>query len=270
MKSMCPISLTFAGRDRFGGWHDYFDPPSENEVLVVWAELAVAEARIEEAEDYLASLTEGVVPDNAAGSQITALEYASEAVIDAREALEASRLVAPIDGVVIDLDVQEMDQIEAGTAIMTIAQLEPITLEASFDEGDWRLVEEGNSVEVIFDVLPVKTFSGQIAFVNPTLQSIQNTTVVSALVELDATNTGWIDLPLLSGASIEVIAGEVYDVVLLPIDGLLEDHGDSGFVSVWTNGEYIRQEVELGLRDVLYVEVTKGLSQGDIVLIETN
>jgi RND family efflux transporter MFP subunit len=250
-------------------WHHYYDPPSEIEVAVVWAELAVAEARVEEAEAYLALLTEGEAPEDASGSQLTMQEYAIDDLIQAQEALEASRLVAPMDGVVIDIDVQELDQISAGTGVITIAQFEPVTLEVSFDEGDWSLAEEGNTVEVIFDALPEKTYNGQITFVDPTLQSSQNTTVVSALVELDTSMTGWTDLPLLSGASIEVVAGEVNDGVLLPFEALQEDQGESGIVLVKENGEYTQQEVELGLRDVLYVEVTSGLSAGDEVLIGT-
>ena len=77
-------------------------------------------------------------------------------------------------------------------------------------------------------------------------------------------------LPLLSGASIEVVTGEVNDVVLLPIEGLQKDQGESGIVLVKKNGEYTQQNVELGLRDLLYVEVTSGLSTGDVVLIGTN
>jgi multidrug efflux pump subunit AcrA (membrane-fusion protein) len=251
-------------------WHHYYDPPSEIEVAVVWAELAVAEARVEEAEAYLALLTEGEVPEDAAGSELTALEYAIDELVQAQEALEASRLVAPMNGIVIDIDIQELDQISAGTGLITIAQLEPITLEASFDEGDWSLVEEGNTVEVIFDSLPEKTYNGQIVFVDPSLQTSQNTTIVSTLVELDTTTKDWANLPLLSGASIEVIAGEVKDEVLLPIEGLQDDQGEIGTVLVKINDEYIQQEVELGLRDVLYVEVTEGLSPGDVVLIGTN
>jgi HlyD family secretion protein len=251
-------------------WHHYYDPPSETEVAVVWAELAIAEARVKEAEAYLALLTEGETPEDASGAQLTSLEYAIDDLVQAQEVLEASRLLAPMDGVVIDLTIQENDQITARKGVMTIAQLEPITLEASFDEGDWSLVEEGNIVEVIFDALPEKTYIGQITFVDPTLQTSRNTTVVSALVELDTSRTGWTDLPLLSGASIEVVAGEVNDAVLLPFEGLQEDNGESGIVLVKENGEYTQKEIELGLRDVLYVEVTSGLSTGDEVLIGTN
>ena len=94
-------------------WHHYYDPPSETEVAVVWAELAAAEARVEEAEAYLTLLTEGEAPEDATGSQVTILEYAVDDLVQAQEALEASRLEAPMDGVVIDLSIQENDQVAA-------------------------------------------------------------------------------------------------------------------------------------------------------------
>ncbi|RLD05720.1 MAG: hypothetical protein DRI65_08220, partial [Chloroflexota bacterium] len=103
----------------------------------------------------------------------------------------------------------------------------------------------------------------------PVLKTRQNnSTSIIALVELDITQTGWANLPLFSSASIEVIAGEVQDAILLPTEGLQDDFGSLGTVFLEEDDdEYVIQEVELGLRDVLYVEVTGGLSVGDVVLI---
>jgi len=265
-----PDFFNFPWRDQYGFRHDYYDPPSETEVAVVRAELAAAEARVEEAEVYLAALTESEILDDAYGSQLIKLEKAGEKVSDAQYALEASNLLAPMDGVIVELNTQELEK--TGTKkIITIAQLEPPTIKVSFDEGDWSLVKEGNPVEVIFDALPEKIYLGEIVFVDPTLQTRQNTTTVSALVELDITQTGWANLPLLSASTVEVIAGAVQGAVLLPIEGIQEDNGDQGLVYlIQDDGETIPQEVELGLRDVLYVEIIEGLSIGNVVLIGSN
>ncbi|NOQ40256.1 MAG: efflux RND transporter periplasmic adaptor subunit [Anaerolineales bacterium] len=261
-----PDTFNFPWRDRFGFKHNYYDPPSETEVAVVRAELAASEARVEEAESYLAALSKDVIPENASGTQLTALEKAREAVIDAQEKLEASRLAAPFAGMVLKLNLQVLDTVNANP-VLTIVQLEPITIEVSFDEGDWQLVKEGNPVEVIFDSLPEKSYSGQIVFVDPSLQTAKTVTTVNALVELDISTTGWANLPLGSAASVEVIAGEVKNAVLLPVEALEEQQGSEGIVLLLENNEVTRQSVELGLRDVIYVEVTGGLSAGDVVVI---
>jgi len=261
-----PVFFNFPWRDRFGFKHNYYDPPSETEIALTWAELAAAEAKVEEGEAYLAALMEGVVPENAYGTQLTALEKAGKAVDDALEEMESSRLVAPISGVVMELDLQVLDKVDTNP-ILTIAQLEPPTIEVSFSESDWRLVMEGNPVEVIFDSLPEKSYNGQIVFVDPSLKISQKTTVVSAKVELDISSTEWVGLPLGSAASVEVIAGEVNKVVLLPVEALQDQQGTWGTVLVLEKGEITQQSVELGLRDVIYVEVIGGLSAGDVVVI---
>jgi multidrug efflux pump subunit AcrA (membrane-fusion protein) len=116
--------------------------------------------------------------------------------------------------------------------------------------------------------LPEKAYPGEVVFVDPTLQSRLNATYVSALVELDLIETGWAGLPLSSAASVELIAGETVNAVLLPLEGLQEDLGDHGSVFIKDEGgKLIPREVELGLRDVLFVEVTSGLEAGDVVLI---
>jgi len=166
----------------------------------------------------------------------------------------------------LKLDLQVLDTVNTNP-VLTIVQLEPITIEVSFDEGDWSLVKVGNPVEIVFDSLPEKSYRGQIVFVDPSLQINQKTTAVSALVELDISTTGWADLPLGSAASIEVIAGEVKNAVLLPVEALQEEQGSKGVVIIMKNGEVTRQSVELGLRDVIYVEVTDGLAAGDVVVI---
>jgi len=261
-----PDFFNFPWRDRFGFTHDYYDPPSELEVAEIWAELAIAEAQVEESEFYLTAMAENLIPDDAYGSQLVKLADAINAVSDAIEKLEGATITAPIDGVVIEIKKDLGDRIGTGV-LMTIAKLDPPTLEAWFDEGDWALVKEGNSIEVVFDSLEEKSYSGKIIFVDPTLQTKQNTTVVSALVELELSGTGWSGLPLSSSASIEVIAGKASDAVLLPIEGLQVSSGNQGTVLLESEGGFVPQEVELGLRDVLFVEALNGLSAGDVVLI---
>jgi multidrug efflux pump subunit AcrA (membrane-fusion protein) len=261
-----PEYFNFRWRDKFGFWHDHYAPPTDTEVELSWAELAAANARVEETEAYYAVITGGVLSELAYGSKLTAFENTWDAVLNAREALEASQLVSPTSGIVLEIKTSELEKVTT-KGVMKIAQLDPLILNASFDESDWLLVKEGNPVEVVFDLFPEKIYTGQIIFVDPTLQTRQNTTAINALVELDTTLTGWAGFPLESTASIEIIAGEAQNAVLLPLEGLQEDHNDQGTVLVLEEGEYFLREITLGLRDVIYVEVIDGLSVGDVVLI---
>ena len=64
---------------------------------------------------------------------------------------------------------------------LVISDLNPPTLDAYFDESDWKNVQEGFPVEVIFDALPDNIYDGQVVHVDPGLVSQQNTTVVYAV-----------------------------------------------------------------------------------------
>lgn len=191
---------------------------------------------------------------------------AAEIVADARERFEAATLTSLTDGMVIEISLTE-EEIIGTKKVVTIARMDPPTLEVSLDEGDWSLVIEGSQVEVTFDALAEKVYFGEVTFVDPTLQTTRDFTEVSALVEIDVTETGWAGLPLSSAASIEVIAGEANEVVLLPIDGLQESSSGQGTVLLESEDGFRSQEVELGLWDVLFVEVLDGLNAGDVVLI---
>lgn len=261
-----PDFFNFRWRDEFGYWHDYYDPPSETEISLVWAELARAEATGSELEAYLAALSEGAVPTGASGDWITELQQAGEAVLEAIENLDETVLTSPAAGIVLSLAVQDGEQVDSRQTVMTVAQVDPPRLEASFDEEDWVYIQQGNPVEVVFDAYPDKVYSGEIIAVDPALDESFAAASISALIELESNAVVW---PLSSSASVEVIAGEVNDAVLLTMDALQSIQGDTGLVQKLVNGKIVEQEVTLGLRDVLYVEVIDGLSSGDTVLIKT-
>lgn len=261
-----PDFFNFRWRDEFGYWHDYYDPPAKTEIALVWAELAGAKATASELEAYLAALSEGVVPTGASGYWITELQKAGEAVLKASENLDETVLTSPAAGIVLSLSVQEGEQVDSSQTVLTVAQVDPPRMEASFDEGDWVYIQQGNPVEVVFDAYPDKVYSGEIIAVDPTLDESFAANSIYALIELESNAVVW---PLSSSASVEVIAGEVNDAVLLTMDALQSIQGDTGLVQKLENGKIVEQEVTLGLRDVLYVEVIDGLSKGDTVLIET-
>ncbi len=155
-----PEYFNFRWRDKFGFWHDYYDPPSDTEIGLVRAEVAAAKARVEEAETYYAAITGGVLPEFAYGSKLTVFENTRDSLINAREDLEATQLVSPINGIVVEIKTNELDKVTKN-GVMKIAQLDPPTLNASFDESDWQLVKDGNPVEVVFDLFPDKIYLGR-------------------------------------------------------------------------------------------------------------
>ncbi len=237
------------------------------------AQISLAEATITELEVVLEALkNDQNLPEEATGSKATAIRQARQAVEDALEDLEATNLIAPISGTVTEVNV-DVSEMVGNEVVLVISDLTPPTLDTYYDESDWKNVQEGFPVEVIFDALPDNVYVGQVVHVDPGLVNQSNTTVVYAVVELDITTTGWDRLPVGSAAGVDVIGGRAENAILIPVEALREISEGEYAVFVMEDGQPRLKMVEVGLQDLIYAEIISGLSQGDVVTtgqVETN
>jgi len=238
--------------------------PSTDDLAIVRNNIAQAQETISEGQAYLDILNSGVIPDNAVGARITTLYNAQLALENAKTALDQTKLVAPISGTVTSLNLNVGEQ--AGTdSVITLSQLsQPYTLDVYLDAQDWSMAKVGNKVNVAFDLLPGKTYTGTITLVYPELKSDFESSVVHLVVQLDQAISQ--DLPVGTGATVSVIGGEANNVVLVPV-GAVHNKGDGKYsVTVLQNGQQVEREITIGLKNDTYVEVKSGLEPREIVL----
>ena len=260
-----PEYFTRSYRDENGDKVSYIDPPDEAEIDSIRATVDLAEATIVELEVLLDALKSGEdLPEEATGSKVSTIRKARQAVDDALEDLGATNLIAPISGTVTEIKVDVSEKV-GNEVVMVISDLTPPTLDTYFDESDWKNIQVGFPVEVIFDALPDNVYEGQVIHVNPALVNQMNTSIVYAVVELDTSNTGWDDLPVGSAAGVDVIGGRTVDTLLVPVEALREISEGEYAVFVMENGEPKLRIVEVGLQDFIYAEILSGLEQGDVV-----
>jgi RND family efflux transporter MFP subunit len=257
----------FTTTDRSSG-QKYIAAPSDTEILSARADLAAAKATVQEAEYLYAALTGGEVPEDATGSGLTALEQAQLDLQSAQDDLDGALLYAPFAGTVMSIDASAGDNVSSGATVITIADLDQPYLEVYLDESDWANVAVGYECDVIFDILPDKTYSGVVTQVDPGLYSESGTSVVRALVQLTEINENAFNLPLGTTASVDVIGGRADNALLIPIEAL-HQAGDVYTVFVMENGTPVLKVVEVGIQDLLYAEIKSGLNPGDVVTTGT-
>ncbi len=244
---------------------EFIDAPTDAEIASVRAEVSGEDASIVELEILLAALENNEdLPEEATGSRAAALRKARQAVDDAQEDLEATSLIASISGTVTAVFANETEKV-GNEVMLVISDLTPPTLNAYFDESDWKNIREGYPVEVVFDVLPNLVYTGQVVHVDPGLISQSNTTVISSLVELDTSTTGWDDLPVGSAAGVDVIGGRAENAILVPVEALREISDGEYAVFIMKDGEPRMRMVEVGLQDLIFAEIISGLKTGDVV-----
>lgn len=238
--------------------------PTDAELLAARAAYELAQANLEDAQNYLDVLTGVKTTDEAPASSVTSLTEAKLVLATSKADLAATELIAPLSGTItsINLNVGE----EMGTsAVITISNLnQPYTLDVYLDETDWDKAKVGFAATVTFDLLPDETYPAKVVQVYPMLDDSSDTSMVHILVQLD--EAIHVDLPAGSTASVDVVGGEALDVVLVPVSALKEVEAGNYVVYLMKNGQPVQQEVELGLQDLLYAEVKSGLEAGDVVV----
>ena len=229
-------------------------------------ELALAEARLVEAHAEWEQLKNGPDPTDIALAEAQ-MKKAQAQLAQAQGQPLLLELVALRDSLVTAVNASVGDRVQAGS-ILTLADISQLKLFAYFDEADRANVQVGYRVQVVFDAMPDIVFSGHIVEINPSLVTTSFSPAIEAFAVLEPQESIRLnDLPLGLNATIEVIAGEAKDVVLVPLEALRElPSGEFGVFVV--HGEELElRRVTVGLSDFTSAVILEGLSAGEAVAI---
>jgi HlyD family secretion protein len=94
-------------------------------------------------------------------------DQAKAALAIAEEDVKKSRLYSPFDGFVTVKDVEEGEYVQAGTPVITVADLDEVWVKTYVPETQLGRVYLGQEAEVISDTFPGKTYPGTVTFISP-------------------------------------------------------------------------------------------------------
>lgn len=247
----------------------YSQAPTQRQVDAAQASLALAQAQVVETQNLVTALTGGSVPTNATGTGLDALNAAKLSVQTAQQNLDNTKLYAPIAGTVIALNNVVGDSVgsSGSAAVMTIADLSQSVLNIYMDALDFTNLKVGYTANITFDALPNQAFTGKVTQISPQLVTIQGNSVVQGLVLLDPKQASGakLTLPLGVSASVDIIAAQANNVVLVPVPALHELSPGNYAVFVVTNGKPVLRIVTVGLQDSSFAEIKTGLKAGEVV-----
>jgi HlyD family secretion protein len=244
----------------------YSQAPTTRAVNAAQATLSLAQAQVVEAQNLVTALTGGTVPANATGTGLNQLYQARTNLQTAQNNLDATKLYSPISGTVMTISNSVGDTVGSGTFI-TIADLSQAKLQIYMDQNDWSNIKIGYVANVTFDALPNQTFTGKVTQVSPQLVTISGSSVVEGLVLLDQKQASGesLTLPLGVSASVDVIAAQANNVILVPVQALHQLSPGNYAVFVVVSGKPVLRIVTVGLQDSTYAEIKTGLKAGEVV-----
>ncbi len=183
----------------------------------------------------------------------------------------APAIKAPASGT-INLSVAQGSQISAGSSsdasnqrIATITTEGAPIISVSISEIDVAKVKTNQKVNITFDSIEDKTFTGKVVAMDKLGTATSDVVSYTALIQMDS-GTASI-LPNMA-ASVYIITDIKTDVLLVPSEAISTTDGISS-VQVMKDGKISTVEVEVGGSNDTQTEVVAGLNEGDEVVTST-
>jgi len=218
--------------------------------------------------------------------QYTVEQYRS-ALQRSSDDLARTTIRSPMNGTIIQLNAEQGETVVPGSTnlpgsvIMTVADMSVLLAEVEVSEVDVINIELGQEAEVTVDALGTEPQAGHVVEIatsgrkDPT----QGTIRFAVKVALDDPDPS---LRPAMTAKVDILTATSKDAVTVPVQAVvkrrLDEEGEEvrgskakafeevDVVYLIEDGKAVVREVAMGVSDVLYVEITEGLSAGNEVI----
>ena len=207
------------------------------------------------------------------------LQNAQLSLQNAQDALENYTITAPISGTVIEKNFKAGDTIDnnsltaAGGTLAVLYDMSTLTFEMKIDEKDINKIQVGQEVTITADAVEGVTFSGVVDTVNINGTTVSGQTNYPVTVVINDPQ----NLKPGMNVSADIIVERAGTVLCVPVDavnrgsdkptvqvageGALDEEGN-----VTDPSKLETREVTLGRNDNDNIEITSGLTEGDVVV----
>jgi len=227
---------------------------SPGEVRAMQAQLAAAEAQVK--------LLQSKQSQRYSRPEISSVQAkqseAQSAYSAATDVLDQLVIRAPFAGVVYSLPVRRGTYVNPGDLILQEADLSSVLVRAYVDEPDVARLTRGEKIEVAWDAIPGRIWSGLVSTI-PAAVKLHGTRNVGETTCIVA-NEDFKLLPNIN-VGVTIVTAEDDHVLTIPREALHMD-GGKPYVYLVANNELERRTVETSISDLTRAEITSGLSDG--------
>jgi HlyD family secretion protein len=234
----------------------YTGHPTEIEQAQLEADVAVAQAQLDDATREYERLKDGPNPDDVA---------AAEARVAAAQATAGQAWIeAPFAGTITAIEVQPGDQVGPGTVGFQLADLSRLLVDVDVSEVDINRVQAGQPAELSFDAILDSLYEGEVTEVD--LVGTETQGVVNFLVTVALTHPDELVRPGLT-AAVNLVVDEIEDALLVPNRAVRVVDGER-VVYVLREGKMEAVPIVLGTSSETSSEVLEGdLAVGDQIVL---
>lgn len=183
----------------------------------------------------------------------------------AKKDLDNTILKSPVEGIISSVNINVGDVISRNFVSFTVVDNNSLKIEASIDEIDLPKIKVGMKAYVEFEQLKVR-IPAKISLINPVAVNAGGIVVIPIELTFE-------DDPLKYGiiagltCNVKLITMELKSSIVIPISALIKDKTGNEYVFKKTEEGREKVQVITGQKTEKFVEIKKGLSEGDTVLI---
>ena len=189
---------------------------------------------------------------------------------EAKKDLESYRIYAAYNGIVLSSDLRAGEQSGGSGGISVISSDYVVNITVS--ENDISKVLIGDEVFITLDAYPGIELAGEVGKIIPISNDENGIISLEVLVEFEEVEGIEIFYGLSANASI--ITEMVENVIYVPIQSVYKEN-ERSYVDLLVSeqvdpdniGQSVKKvEVTTGINDYLYIEITSGLKEGDVIV----
>jgi len=227
--------------------------------------LQVAKGALQKAKDELASIkAEPRSIDTAVlGSQV---DVAQGAIDLLQKELNDTKLRAPSDGVITNVPIEQGERVAPNQVVVSLISESRFELEVYIPEESITKIKEGQPIEFTLDAFPLNDLlNGEVISIEPAATIIEEEVYYKVKGTIDNDIFGMREGMT---ADVDIIIGKKLNVLLVPVKAIREIDGNKTVLV--SNGLFDKTKriVKTGLSSGGFIEVTSGLKEGDVVIIE--
>ncbi|MDD5621666.1 MAG: efflux RND transporter periplasmic adaptor subunit [Actinomycetota bacterium] len=190
---------------------------------------------------------------------------------EAQKNLDDYILKAPYDGMIISSDFKTGNQNSGGSIISMIS--DNFLIKTTIGETDILKVTEGDVAYIVLDAYPDRQFSGEVEKIIPI--AVEEGNIVSFEISIKFGDLEGTELYYGLSADADIVAEKAENVLYVPIQSVYQEN-ENNYVDVLISQQKVdseditqavkKVEVTTGINDYSYIEITSGLTEGDIIV----
>jgi len=199
------------------------------------------------------------------GTAEAAAASARAALATAQDALDKCNITSPINGVLGSVNLQLGETASPASPAAIVTDNADLEVEVMVNENDVSYIKEGSTVDVVIKAAGLDKIKGKVESISTVADPTKrNFSVIVALPNQD----GKIRSGMFAELSIDTISKN--DVLCLPVNAVIPENGSSVVYTIDKNNKARPIDVQTGIKNDRYVEVTKGLKAGQQVITKGN